>query len=200
MNTTCPAVAGNGTNCALAGVASKAVGMRKVALLRSRLSFSEDLPNLPCEQTIVVILLQHFQVHLAQRVRADQLQKLIKGGVGRETGRKAPPVDSAQRSKMHRPVPVADLSVLLAMSMMLKDSLSHIALLPRSGVLNSPVFSRASLRLGFRNVQRRSKEKTPKRSPNCVEGLGSFESCNLARELPTGAPTVFCGGASFFFG
>src|SRR4051794_15904599 len=93
MNTTCPAVAGNGTNCALAGVASKAIGMRKVALLRSRLSFSEDLPNLPCEQTIVVILLQHFQVHLAQRVRADQLQKLIKGGVGRETGRKAPPVD-----------------------------------------------------------------------------------------------------------
>jgi hypothetical protein len=49
-------------------------------------------------------------------------------------GREALPVNFPQGSSMHRPMPVADLAVFVAMSIPMKDSLSHGAFLPDPGL------------------------------------------------------------------
>jgi hypothetical protein len=60
------------TNCALAEASIKNERQRKKAALRPcRLFPAHDLLDLPFEQAIVVVLLQHSEMHLADRLRAE---------------------------------------------------------------------------------------------------------------------------------
>jgi hypothetical protein len=77
------------------------------------------------------------------------------------TGREGLPVDFPQRSNIHRPVPVTDLPISVVMSMAMKDSLSHGALLPRSRHTLALGSQADILRLPFRTVQRKTNARDP---------------------------------------
>jgi hypothetical protein len=76
----------------------------------------------------VAVLLKHREMQIADSTRAGQFQELVKGGVGRLTGRKRSALNLSQGAHPQVAVPVTYRPAFLTMARMMEDRMCHGAL------------------------------------------------------------------------
>jgi len=78
------------TNCARAEATAseKKQNSGKIAVFLRRSLPAHNFLDLTFEHAIVVVLLKHCEMQIADSTQAGQFQELVKGSVGRLTGRK----------------------------------------------------------------------------------------------------------------